>query len=121
MQPSFLKRDTDIKLNDFSQEEVSRAGTGMGPESGSGAFVLPVHVALVVEVAEEQDEADAVGEHNGVHRVGEVTLGEQVVAGVCGEKNELQLEMKEVVRRNTHLQFTEIFKSVCVCLPVVWR
>lgn len=64
----------------------------------SGAFAPPGHVALVVEVAEEHDEADAVGEDDGVHGVGKVTLGEEVITSVCGEKNKLQLGNKQEVQ-----------------------
>lgn len=42
-----------------------------------GSFRLPlVEVALVVEVAEEDDEGDAVSKHHYVHGIGEVALCE---------------------------------------------
>lgn len=49
------------------------------------------HVAVVVEVAEESDEAEGVGQHNYVHGVGEVAVGKQVVGGVDGHGEELEL------------------------------
>lgn len=49
-----------------------------------------MEIALVVEVTEEEDEGDAVTKHNYVHRVWEVALCEQVVAGVKEEEQELQ-------------------------------
>lgn len=46
---------------------------------------------MVVEVAEESDEAERVGQHNYVHGVGEVAVGKQVVGGVDGHGEELEL------------------------------
>lgn len=57
------------------------------------ALLLPLlaEVALVVEVAEQDDQRDAVAKHDDVHGFGEVALGEQVVAGVEEEEQELHL------------------------------
>lgn len=46
---------------------------------------------MVVEVAEEGDEAERVGQHNHVHGVREVTVGEQVVGSVDGHNEKLEL------------------------------
>lgn len=54
--------------------------------------VLLGHVAAVVEVSEESDEAERVGQHHHVHGVGEVAVGVQVVGGVAGHSEELQLQ-----------------------------
>lgn len=60
--------------------------------SSSGLLAsLLGHVAVVVEVAEESDEAERVGQHNRVHGVGEVAVGKQVVGGVDGHSEELEL------------------------------
>lgn len=55
-------------------------------------LLLPADVALIIEVAEEDDEGHAVAEDHGVHGVWEVAVGEQVVAGVQEEEQELQLQ-----------------------------
>lgn len=80
------------------------------------SFLLPpVEVALIVEVTEEDDQGDAVTEHQQVHGVGEVALCEQVVAGVQEEEHKLHLE-----RQTTDLRYR--FKcgknKVCVCRGV---
>lgn len=60
-------------------------------------LLLLLEVALVIEVTEEDDESDAVTEHQHVHGVGEVALCEQVVARVQEEQQELQqLEGRDV-------------------------
>lgn len=51
-----------------------------------------MEIALIVEVTEEEDEGDTVTKHNYVHRVREVALGKQVVAGVKEEEQELELQ-----------------------------
>ena len=48
-------------------------------------------VAVVVEVTEESDEAERVGQHNHVHGIREVTVSEQVVGGVDGDYEKLEL------------------------------
>lgn len=61
-------------------------------EWSSSLLLLPLaEVTLVVEVAEEDDERDAVAKHKDVHGIGEVALGEQVVARVEEEEQELHL------------------------------
>lgn len=67
------------------------AHTTVGSSLGLLLLPLSAEVALVVEVAEEDDQRDAVAEHKGVHGIGEVALGEQVVAGVDKEEQELHL------------------------------
>lgn len=54
-------------------------------------LLLPVEVALIVEVTEEDDEGDAITKHHHVERVREITLCEQVVARVKEEQTELHL------------------------------
>lgn len=46
---------------------------------------------MVVEVTEECDKAEGVGQHNHVHGVREVTVSEQVVGGVDGDYEKLEL------------------------------
>lgn len=46
---------------------------------------------MVVEVTEESDEAERVSQHDHVHGVGEVTLSKQVVGGVDGYCEKLEL------------------------------
>lgn len=59
-------------------------------------LLLPLaDVALVVEVAEEDYQRDAVAKHKHVHGIGEVALGEQVVASVEEEEQELHLEKRK--------------------------
>ena len=53
--------------------------------------LLLVQVAAVIEVTEKSDEAERVGEHHHVHGVGEVAVSEQVVGGVDGDDEELEL------------------------------
>lgn len=48
-------------------------------------------VAVVVEVTEESDEAERVGQDDHVHGVGEVTVGKQVVGGVDCYYEKLEL------------------------------
>lgn len=48
-------------------------------------------VAVVVEVTEESDEAERVGQHNYVHGVREVTVSKQIVGGVDGNCEKLEL------------------------------
>lgn len=55
-------------------------------------LLLLAEVALIIEVAEEDDEGDAVTKHHHVHGVWEVTLCEQVVARVHEEHEKLHLE-----------------------------
>lgn len=60
--------------------------------SSSCIFALLLgHVAAVVEVTEEHDEAERVGQHHHVHGVREVAVIVQVVGGVGGHGEELQL------------------------------
>lgn len=51
---------------------------------------------MVVEVTEESDEAERVGQHNHVHGVREVTVSKQVVGGVDGYREKLELEGRQV-------------------------
>lgn len=61
---------------------MSTADTGAVKHRGI-LFLLPlVEVALIIEVAEEDDEGDAVTKHQHVHGVGEVALRHQVAARV---------------------------------------
>lgn len=59
----------------------------------SSCILAPLlgHVAAVVEVTEEHDEAERVGQHHHVHGVREVAVIVQVVGGVGGHGEELQL------------------------------
>lgn len=50
---------------------------------------------MVVEVTEEGDEAERVGQHHHVHGVREVTVSKQVVGGVDGHYEELELGRKQ--------------------------
>lgn len=111
----------DIKYRENLNEGERRADGGRVAPSGGRSRVLQtendpsnrhkhlfllllVEVALIIEVAEEDDEHDAVPEHRRVHGVGEVALGEQVVAGVHEEQKKLHLEKS----------FGEKFRSVRV-------
>lgn len=49
---------------------------------------------MVVEVTEESNEAERVSQHNHVHGVRKVTVSEQVVSGVDGHGNKLELRRK---------------------------
>lgn len=51
-----------------------------------------VEVAVIIEVTEEDNEADAVTKHHQVHAVGEVALCKQVVACVQEKQQKLHLE-----------------------------
>lgn len=82
-------------------------GADLNRRRGLGAFAL-ADVALVVEVAEEQDEAEAVGKHNRIHGVGEITLCEQVIASVCGQKYKLELKNK----KTKHIFKTSSWKTL---------
>ena len=62
------------------------------PYHGLLFLLLPVEVALIIEVTEQDDEGDAVTEHHHVHGVGVVALCEQVVARVQEEQQKLYLE-----------------------------
>lgn len=46
---------------------------------------------MVVEVTEESDEAERVGQYNYVHGVREVTVSKQIVGGVDGNCEKLEL------------------------------
>jgi len=59
---------------------------------------------MIIEVAEEDDENNAVNKHRRVHGVGEVAVCEQVVAGVQEEQKKLHLERWEK-------RFTSVFTS----------
>lgn len=74
-------------------------------------LLLPVQVALIIEVGEEDDEGDAVAKHHSVHGVGEVTVCEQVVARVQEEEEKLQLQKQEAQIRLSLLFF---FIHCCV-------
>ena len=54
---------------------------------------------MVVEVTEESNEAESVGQHHGVHGVREVAVGKQVVSGVDGYYKKLELGGRETHRR----------------------
>lgn len=66
-------------------------GARYSQEWSASLLLLLAEVTLVVEVAEEDDERDAVAKHKHVHGIGEVALGEQVVARVEEEEHELHL------------------------------
>lgn len=55
-------------------------------------LLLLRQVAVVKEVTEESDEAEGVGQHDDVHGVREVAVGKQVVAGVDGYYEKLELK-----------------------------
>lgn len=55
---------------------------------------------MVVEPAEESDNIDGVDQYNHVHGVGDVTSSTQVVGGVKGYCEKLELEGQETARRN---------------------
>lgn len=50
------------------------------------------NVALVIEVAEESDEAKCIGHHNDIHGVGKVAVSKEVVGCVESNNEELQLQ-----------------------------
>lgn len=58
------------------------------------------HVAAVVEVGEESDEAERVGQHHHVHGVWEVAVSVQVVGGVGGHGEELQLQAQRATKKS---------------------
>lgn len=78
-------------------------------DTGNLFLLLFVEVALIVEVTEEDDEGDAVTNHQHVHGIREVALCEKVVARVHEEQHKLHLEkqtsdqLKHVVRTFTAL------------------
>ena len=49
-------------------------------------------VALVIEVAEERDEAEGVSHHHHIHVVREVAVGKEVVGCVESNNEELNLQ-----------------------------
>ena len=55
-------------------------------------FRLFAEIALVVEITEEENEADTIAKHHNVHGVREVALREQVVSGVRCQKHKLHLQ-----------------------------
>ena len=78
-----------------------------GTAGSTGLFLLLfADVAAIVEVAEEDDEGDAVTKHKCVHGIGEVTVCEKVVTRVQQEHHKLHLEGKGslqiILRKNTH-------------------
>lgn len=46
---------------------------------------------MAVKVTEENNEAERIGQHDSVHGVGEVAVDKQVVGGVRGDDEKLQL------------------------------
>ena len=55
-------------------------------------FHLFAEVALVVEITEEENEADTIAKHHNIHGVREVALCEQVVSCVHCQKHKLHLQ-----------------------------
>lgn len=55
---------------------------------------------MIVEVTEESDEAERVGQHNHVHGVREVTVSKEVVGGVDGYYEKLELGGRQTDGRN---------------------
>lgn len=69
-------------------------------------LLLLVDVALIVEVAKEDDEGDAVTKHQYVHGIWEVTLREKVVTRVHQEHHKLHLKGKrtfQMLHTHTHV------------------
>lgn len=66
---------------------------------------------MIVEVAEEDDEGDAVTEHKRVHGIWEVTLCEKVVTRVQQEHHKLHLEGE----MSLHIIFTHTRARAHTC------
>lgn len=58
---------------------------------------------MAVKVTEENNEAERIGQHDSVHGVGEVAVDKQVVGGVRGDDEKLQL-----IRETRRWQMTKI-------------
>lgn len=58
-------------------------------------FGFLIEVAVVVEVAEKSDEAEGICQHHHVHGVRKVAVSNQVVNGVDGDSEKLQLMRNE--------------------------
>ena len=55
-------------------------------------FHLFAEIALVVEITEEENEADTIAKHHNIHGVREVALREQVISCVRCQKHKLHLQ-----------------------------
>lgn len=78
----FMRTVMENSLGDSSPQHVDQL---------SRLLALPGYVALVVEVAEKYNEADAVRKHNCIHGIREITLSEEVVSSVKSQQDKLDL------------------------------
>lgn len=85
--PGFPHPFSFFPSHPFCFASLSSAGLGF-------LGLLVDEVATVVEVAEESDEAERIGQHDHVHGVREVAVGKQVVGGVDGHYEKLELERR---------------------------
>lgn len=81
-------------------------------------FALLGEVALIVEVSEEYDEAEGVDKHHRVHGVWEVAVSEQVVAGVDGHYEELELGSQRVNITSVNKKKAQLWASSVTTLKV---